>query len=203
MRYLIALVALVLLVAEASAADSMSRTGTSVAPALSDFTPTNRVLSSGVNYVEIEVDCYHGGWCTCCDRIDYACNGTGTGFPMPEFCPFADPVPSGKKVIKIESHVWGDACNSTGADASRFDVLINGQSTGVGTIRGTCMCGECNEGIGAATPYSYGLPGYIYGGENRVTFDRIDDGICVDRVVLRIYFRDRRAREAAMPEGTP
>jgi hypothetical protein len=205
MRYLLVLVLLLVLVGSASAVERASVAPEGVVPGAADFSPTNRILSVGPNYVEILVDCYHSGHCNVCGVIDYACDAEGTLFPMPEFCPFTDPVPAGKRVTRIESHVWGlGGCVVGGQDTvAVFDVLVNGTGTGQVVLGGNCLCEECREGIGAAIPYMPGFPGYVYGGENRLSYRRISDGMCIDHVVLKIFFRDRRPREAIMPEGNP
>jgi len=139
------------------------------------------VMEKTSEYVLIEVDCWHSGWCDVCDEgADYSCNPDIFCWFSP--CPFTDPVPNGRKVTRIEAEVRGTQCGSKSTK-----VYINNTLVGSGLQPGDCACGTCWPLVVSSPTYESGFPGYVYGGQNRLGL-QIDGGSCISDVHVKIYY---------------
>jgi hypothetical protein len=144
------------------------------------------VLETAANYIQLEVDCWHSGWCTVCsENTDYSC------YP-PEYCwisscPFVDPLPAGRIVSRTDAEVRGVPCSGGNPESALIDVFVNGIRVGGGRMIGGCYCDECYPLDISSDIYSLGFPGYVYGGENILSLN-VDGGICLSTVYLTLYY---------------
>jgi len=140
------------------------------------------VMETTSQYILIDVDCWHSGYCSVCDEFaDYKCS-TGM-FCCLSPCPFADPLPQVQMVTRIEAEVRGVSCFNT-----LTRIYINDTLIGEGfQSSDNCQCGTCFPLVISSKTYS-GLPGYVYGGENRLSL-QIEGTSCISDVHLKIYYK--------------
>ncbi|MBE0635250.1 hypothetical protein IH601_04575, partial [Candidatus Bipolaricaulota bacterium] len=137
--------------------------------------------------IAIPLDEWHGGGCTCCGEIDYACrrsSGDDWSWGNPQFM---DPLPAEATVHRLTVRVYAGFCAPPVTAEWRLNgVLIESRTNSVDS----CACGSC-------TTYDYksawsdsGFAGWNYGGTNTLTCVVTDGTLCVSEVDLIIEYTD-------------
>ncbi|MBW8049895.1 MAG: T9SS type A sorting domain-containing protein [Cytophagales bacterium] len=128
------------------------------------------------------------GWGEICDGPNgsFACSDGATGDWNNGIKEFLDPIPTGKKVTKIEVTVYKVDCG-----LSKLTVELNGQIVSTECCIGPCMGlpGECRP----STHIRYtpdGFPGYQYGDTNMIQLIHDTPYVCVDEAEIIIYYQD-------------
>lgn len=144
---------------------------------------TGGVMETTGDYILIDVDCWHSGICWVCDEDeDYVCN-EGIYSQCLSPCPFADPVPEGGIVTRIEAEVRGVPSYSPPS----IKVYVNNTLVGEGIWTGNFVCDECWPFIVSSETYEDGFPGYVYSGQNNLSLE-IDGQACFSDVHLKLYY---------------
>ena len=139
---------------------------------------------------------YQGGLsptCTICGTPDpsFQCASWGT-WDNGRF-DFFDPVPAGNTVTHIKAEAYGVWGCMDDKPASNVETKLNDTEVQTrNTPEGSCSCGDCNM------PHTYdsqifsassgGWPGYVYGGTNTWNMKVLSGDICVEKVVLTIFY---------------
>lgn len=157
---------------------------------------TGSVMNKTSEYVLLEVDCWHSGYCPVCGEIGYSISGIN-GFCWVSTCPFSDPVPEGKKVTKITATVMQVACYG----AKSIKIRVNNTLVGAGVPDGDCMCDTCYPLVVSSNTYSSGFPGYVYGGTNRLGLE-VDGTSGVSDVRVKLYYEDEAPAPVQVGQGS-
>ena len=147
---------------------------------------TGGLMEKTREYVMLEVDCWHMGWCYVCgeDR-DYVCANSGGEWCWISPCSFVDPVPAGKKVTKIVAEVRQVRCHV----ATSINVFVNNTLIGAGAANGFCECNSCYPLTVSSKTYKSGFPGYVYGGLNHLGL-QVTGESCISDVHIKLYYGD-------------
>ena len=158
------------------------------------------VLQTTGTYILLEVDCWHSGHCVVCDEdSDYSCNPDT--YCWTSSCPFADPVPAGNIVTRIDAEVRGVPCSGDDSlESALISVYVNNTLVGEGEETGHCNCDECYPLDVSGNTYSAGFPGYVYGGDNVLGLN-IDGESCISNVYLTLHYQ--KINSTSAPKVSP
>jgi hypothetical protein len=116
---------------------------------------------------------------------DFAGNcvcGTGySGFSAQTPKSFADPVPAGNCVTGVQVDFGGTGCGSSP------DFFVNGADLGTTGVPNSCNCGNCDAATVTFTNPA-GIPGYVYGGTNSLTFTDSGGGYALSYTDLTLTY---------------
>src|SRR3989344_7364355 len=145
--------------------------------------------------VTVTVDCWNIGHCL--DK-SYDCGGSTTcsacydsngvaqcykGLDNGSTCAFIDPVPAGRRIIKIDAHVAGDN-GRPDCPVGTANISINNNPIGSGGFTSTGSCDFSGFNIVNNNP---NLAGYNYGGINNLNLTITGGHSCVSQVDLTFH----------------
>ncbi len=152
---------------------------------------TGGVLEVTGEYILIDVDCWHSGHCVVCGvDSDYSCSPDEYCWISP--CPFANPVPPGSIITKIDAEVRGVPCSGSDPESAFINVYVNDMLVGGGIETGNCLCDECWPLVVSGEAYASGFPGYVYGGKNDLGLE-IEGSSCISDVHVKLYYEKPKA----------